>query len=170
MSSIEQEEQLTLEGFAPVIKDISQRTPRHPFITQVAKNVDVGPRLLKVEGSEFHDDGEDRFLVAISVEPKYERMLIVKTQLIDGRYQFVEGRGVWVDARYTQFTDRFLEHHFFHVDITRLDNEDEDRDWISLFWSGELDMNRLQPILIQELVEQGARERLKEWFALSPAD
>jgi len=95
-------------------------------------------------------------------------MLIAKVELIDGSYQFVEGRGIWVDARYTQNTDRFIESRFFHIDITRLGNEDDRRDWISLFWSDELDMNRLQPILIEEIDEQGVREKLKEWFALSP--
>ena len=168
-------EQLELKGFKniPIVQSVGKlevrerKNPRHPIISQIMTV--YGSELLLVEGLDFIDDGEDRFLLAIDLEPGYERMLLAQIEYPeDGGYRFTAGSALLVEAHYTQVSDRFLSGNFYILDLGLLNCADEKSDWINFFWERPFDKKRLEVLLIEEVAQESALERAKGWWVLSP--
>ena len=168
-------EQLELKGFKniPIVQSVGKlevrerKNPRHPIISQIMTV--YGSELLFDEGLDFFDDGEDRFLLAIDLEPGYERMLLAQIEYPeDDGYRFTAGRALLVEAHYTKGSDRFLSDNFYILDLGLLNGADEKSDWINFFWERRFDKERLDELLIEEVSQESALERAKGWWILSP--
>ncbi len=168
-------EQLSLKGFEniPVVDSgmfevATVKEPRHPMIGQIATI--YGSDSLYIEGLDWFDDGEDRFLLALDIEERYERMLLAKVDINDGWYRFTKGNGLLVEALYTENTDRLLGTSCYIVDLSKLNGAGEENDWISFFWVKELDDTKLSGLLVEEVDEKLLLERTRAWWALGPFD
>ena len=167
-------EQLLLKDFdkipvvgSDVVSEEDIRNPRFPLIDQIVTI--YGSESLHDEGLTWFDDGEDRFLLALDVKPKYERMLIAKMEDPSIEYRFTKGNALIVEARYTVSTDRLLDVNYYLLDFSKLNGANEESDWISLFLADELNPERLSDLLIEtpENVE-AVKEKVHGWWELSP--
>ena len=150
----------TTDGYSPLQrKDFDKY--RSQIGTLILDHWEHG--LLKEEGQDYLDVSDTYYaLMAIRRGEKSERILIANVKMIGG--DFEPEQAIIID---TYVGNQNASSTIRHLDLSKLDGNDEDEDWITFFWPNEeLDRKLLNIVAIGDLKYWEAYRKITNWFGI----